>query len=100
MNKMSVSLKSLKFTRRDAIQYAQIFLGLVACAAAYRAMLIPAQIAPGGFTGAAQLINHLTQWPVGTVSLCLNIPLFLISARSLGLQFGLRSLIATVLLSL
>ena len=72
---------------------------LIACAAAYRALLIPAQIAPGGFTGAAQLVNYLTGWPVGTVSMCLNIPLFIISARSLGLRFGIRSLLATVLLS-
>ena len=37
---------------------------------------------------------------VGTVSLILNIPLFALSMKSLGLRFGLRSLIATFGLSL
>ncbi|NLG25321.1 MAG: YitT family protein, partial [Clostridiales bacterium] len=60
----------------------------------------PNEIAPGGFTGIGQLVNSLAGWPVGTVALLLNVPLFLLSARSLGVRHGLRSVIATVGLSL
>ena len=77
-----------------------IALGLAFCALGYNLFLIPNNIAAGGFTGLAQLINSVTGWPVGVVSLCLNVPLFAISMKSLGLRFGLRSLIATVGLSL
>ena len=63
-------------------------------------MLIPAQIAPGGFTGAAQLLQKLLGLPVGITTLAMNVPLFIVSARSLGLRFGIRSLIAMAGLSL
>ncbi len=79
---------------------ALILLGLAFCALAYNLFLIPNNIAAGGFTGVAQLINAATGWPVGVISLCLNIPLFMISMKSLGLRFGIRSLIATIALSL
>ena len=82
------------------MQYVQILLGLLCCTLAYRSMLIPAQIAPGGFTGAAQLMQHLVGVPVGITTLAMNVPLFIVSARSLGLRFGLRSLIAMAALSL
>lgn len=78
----------------------QIVAGIFVCALAYDMFLIPNEIAPGGFTGIAQLVAHGTGWPVGTITLCLNIPLFLLSARSLGLTFGIRSLVATIGLSL
>ena len=37
----------------------------------------PCKIAPGGASGIALLINHLTGWPVGTLSLLINVPLLL-----------------------
>ena len=78
----------------------QIAVGLILCTAAYRIFLIPNDIAPGGFTGIAQLINHGTGWPVGLVTIVLNVPLFLLSARRLGLGFGLRSVFASIGLSI
>ena len=80
--------------------WVQIISGVLLCAAGYNLFLIPNDIAPGGFTGIGQLISHATGWPVGTITLCLNIPLFLLSARQLGLSFGVRSLAATIGLSL
>ena len=77
-----------------------IALGLTFCLFAYNLFLIPNNIAAGGFTGIAQLVNHLTGLPIGTMTLAMNIPLFLLSLKSLGLRFGIRSLIATVALSL
>lgn len=77
-----------------------IALGLTFCLFSYNLFLIPNNIAAGGFTGIAQLINHVTGFPIGTMTLCMNVPLFLLSLRSLGLRFGIRSLIATVALSL
>ena len=79
-----------------------IIAGLVLCAAAYNCYLIPNNIAPGGFTGIGQLVNSLMHgWiAVGTVGLILNVPLFALSMRSLGLHFGLRSFLTTVGLSL
>ena len=75
-------------------------LGLLVAAVAYRMYLVPNQVVAGGFTGVGQLLNHLMGVSVGTVNIVLNVPLFLISMKSMGIRFGVRSLIAMVLLSL
>lgn len=76
-----------------------IALGLIFSVLGYNLFLVPNHIAAGGFTGIAQLINSFTHWPVGAISLAMNIPLFLLSMKSLGWRFGLRSLFATIGLS-
>ena len=87
-------------TKELLLAYGQILLGCVIGAAAYPAFLIPNSIAPGGITGVATILNHLFRWPVGSVSLALNVPLFIIGYRSMGGIFAFRSLIATLLFSL
>ena len=74
--------------------------GLLLATLGYRLYLIPNNVAPGGFTGVGQIVNHLLPVVgVGMVNLILNVPLFLLSLRSMGLGFGLRSLLASVTLS-
>ncbi len=77
-----------------------IVTGLLVAAVAYRMYLIPNQVVAGGFTGVGQLLNHLLGISVGTVNILLNAPLFLVSMKSMGLKFGIRSLIAMFALSL
>ena len=77
-----------------------ILAGLLCSSAAYKLYLIPNNSAAGGFTGIGQLVNSIVNVKVGTVSILLNIPLFLLSMKSLGLRFGLRSLLAMLGLSL
>lgn len=78
-----------------------ILFGLLCCSAAYNLYLIPNNIAAGGFTGIGQLINSYFSWiSVGMVNAVLNVPLFLLSMRTLGLRFGIRSLLAMLGLSL
>ena len=76
-----------------------VLLGLLVAAAAYRMYLIPNRVVNGGFTGVGQLLNHATGISVGLVNVALNVPLFLISMKSMGLRFGVRSLVTMVLLS-
>ena len=79
--------------------YAQIVLGCIIGGAAYPLFLLPNNIAPGGLTGVAMVLNYIFQWPVGLTSFLLNIPLFLIGYKTMGRVFVVRSLIATVLFS-
>lgn len=88
------------FTKEQWLSWGQIFLGCLIGAASYPLFLTPNHIAPGGITGIATILNYLFGWPVGTVSLIMNIPLFLIGYRTMGKNFLFRSLAATVLLSL
>ena len=80
--------------------WAQIIGGCLIGALAYPWFLVPNHIAPGGLTGLATVLNYLFGWPVGTTSLLMNIPLFLIGYKSMGGGFALRSLVATLLFSL
>lgn len=94
-------MKELFLSRKKEMltAYIQIILGSVIGAAAYPLFLVPNNIAPGGLTGAATILNYLFKWPVGTVSLLLNIPLFVIGYKTMGKIFAFRSLVATLLFS-
>lgn len=50
-----------------------------------------ANFAPGGVTGLALIINHITGFPIGLATIALNIPLILISFRVVGKRFLLRT---------
>ena len=90
-----------KLPHREQIKsYALILLGSMIGGASYPLFLVPNSIAPGGLTGVATILNYLFHWPVGVVSMLLNLPLFLIGYRTLGRVFAFRSLVATVLFSL
>lgn len=82
-----------------AIAYVQIVLGCILGGMAYPLFLVPNNIAPGGLSGLAMILNYLFNTPVGMTSLVMNIPLFLIGYKAMGRVFALRSLIATVLFS-
>ena len=86
------------FLARD---YLMMLVGSVVAGASYAYFFVPNNIAPGGITGVATVINFLTGWlPVGTLSFILNIPLFLIGYKTGGKRFVFRSFIAMMLLSL
>lgn len=46
----------------------------------------------GGFSGIGLMVNHLTGFPIGTLTLLLNIPVIFISYKMLGRTFLLKSL--------
>lgn len=85
---------------KTIFSYLQIMIGCILGGAAYPLFLTPGNIAPGGLTGIAMVINYLFHWPVGTVTLILNVPLFIFGWKFMGKRFVLRTLIATVLFSL
>ena len=87
--------------RDELLNVLLIAAGLLLATLGYRLYLIPNNVAPGGFTGIGQIVNHLfPEVGVGMVNLILNVPLFVLSLRSMGLGFGLRSLLSSVALSL
>ena len=93
-------MKKLSIMKNEQLMaYLQIALGSVLGAVAYPLFLVSNHIAPGGLTGVATVFNYLFLWPVGTVSLILNVPLFLIGYKAMGRVFVFRSLIATILFS-
>lgn len=94
-------LQKLRANQKELLgSYAQIVLGCIIGGIAYPLFLTPNGIAPGGLTGVGIIFHHLFGFPVGTVSLILNIPLFIFSYREMGPVFAFRSLVAMILFSL
>ena len=73
-------------------KYITIILGCVLYAVGFRFFLYPNNITSGGVVGTAMIINQLTAFPVGVMTILLNVPLFLIAWRHFGLDFLIGSL--------
>lgn len=79
--------------------YILIFIGTLLTAIGLDMFLIPNKIAAGGVSGIATIIHYVAHFPVGVTMLTINIPLFLLGIKQLGVGFGIRSLFGTVVLS-
>lgn len=100
-NKTAIKLKAP--TRKQAKEaIIDVLLWTVGCAlysAAVHIFTAPNNIAPGGVTGIATVLHYSLGWRIGTTSLLLNVPLFVLAAVFLGKRFILRTAIVTTLLS-
>ncbi len=76
-----------------------VVLGTVISAISLDVFLSPASIAPGGISGLAIIINHLSGIPLGLLILVLNIPIFIWGLRHFSHRFLLYSLFGMFLLS-
>lgn len=89
--------------RKDLLR---IFAGTLLMAAATNLFYSPAEMIPGGFTGLAIIIRHLTLSvvkggiPLWLTNIILNVPLILFSILLRGWKFMRRTFIAAVLFSI
>ena len=82
------------------LDYLFIAAGAFVQALAMRLFLIPGLMVSGGISGAAQIINFFTRWPIGVMVLVGNIPLLLLGWQYLGgRRFALRTAAAVFLFS-
>ena len=80
-------------------EYALTTLGIVLTAIALEYFFFPNDIAAGGVSGIALVINGVTGWNISIMVFILNIILFIIAFVVLGKGFGGKSIYATVMLS-
>ncbi len=86
-----LNIKMPKFWDMVLMLIGSLFMGI-----SLSLFLVPAKITSGGVSGIAMILHHMADMPTGMVMLALNIPLFLIGIKSLGAQFGLRTVIGMV----
>jgi uncharacterized membrane-anchored protein YitT (DUF2179 family) len=84
--------------RTQMRKYALLTAGALLAAVNVHLFLAPSNIAPGGVTGIAIILNELTGWPIGLTMLVLNVPLIALGFRHLGRFRFLMSTLYTVLL--
>ncbi len=83
----------MKFSRGDIRSVILIVLGTAIGAAGFAFFTFPNDIVSGGFTGIAQILNHLSGLPVGVLTIAFNIPLFILAWKKFGPKFLMASLI-------
>ncbi|MCL2774254.1 MAG: YitT family protein [Oscillospiraceae bacterium] len=98
-----MNLSVFKFRKNKKLKFlseAIVFLvGVVIFAAGTGLFITPGRIAVGGFTGISIIINYFTKFPVGTIIIILNIPMFIICAKIFGIKFILKTIAGVVLSS-
>lgn len=77
-----------------------ILFGSCVYALAYNMFLIPHHIVPGGVTGIAMIFYRYLHTPIGTVTIILNIPIFLLGAKFIGKSYTIKSIAAVIVSSL
>jgi uncharacterized membrane-anchored protein YitT (DUF2179 family) len=93
--------KRLADYRIIIVDYLYILIGAFIQAIAMRVFLIPGLMVSGGISGAAQIIQFFTGWPIGVMVILGNLPLFALGWRYLsGTRFALRTAASVILFSL
>lgn len=91
----------MKKIRSNALWVGNIILGCAIFALAFDLFLEPYGLTSGGISGLAMIIIHL--FPIGTVGLVtalLNLPLFFVGGKKIGMKFFIGSILGTIFLSL
>ncbi len=86
-------------TKKTVKEIIIITLGVAVMACGLKVFLVPAKIAAGGISGIAVILYYLLKIPIGVTIITLNIPLFILGIKNMGKMFGLKTLYATLLLS-
>ena len=75
-------------------------LGSLIFAVAVAFFYDPAKLAPGGISGLAVIISHVTKLPTGTLIFVMNIPLLILALLRFGKKFVFLTIYTTALSSL
>lgn len=93
----SVKKRAIKNICIDGILF---ILGSAIFAMSVNIFTAPNDIAAGGLTGVATMLNYLFNIPIGMSIIIMNIPLFIWGFISMGYRFLIKTVVATVLSSL
>ncbi|MFW5981979.1 MAG: YitT family protein [Halanaerobiaceae bacterium] len=85
--------------KRTLLDYLGITIGSAIASLSLSVFLVPNKIAAGGLSGLSTIIFYMTGLPVGTMTLLLNIPVFLAGLKVLGFSFGARTIYGMILFS-
>lgn len=82
------------------LNYLGIFFGVLLVSLSIIIFLAPNRLVGGGISGIAIILYHTLKLPIGIVMIILNIPIFIAGIKLLGLHFGVKTFIGTLLLSI
>lgn len=89
--------KNISKTTVDIMYF---IIGAAVYSTAVNVFLSPSGISPGGFTGIAAVLNHITSLPTGITLFALNIPVLILGYVKMGGLFIIKTAFATALTSI
>ena len=99
-------MRKLKLNRQDFIDWIYIVFGTFLTGFGISVFMNPARLAPGGVSGLGTIIYHVIEdktgktMELGLIILFLSIPIYLLGLAVFGKEYGIRTLMGTLLLSL
>jgi len=91
--------KIINKIKNMSIVLLKIVVGTAIMAIGVDLFLVPSKLSTGGFSGIGTVLYYLWKIPVGTTTIILNIPLFIIAFLKLGKKFTLKTIVGTSSLS-
>ena len=98
-------MRKLKLNRQDFIDWIYIVFGTFLTGFGISVFMNPARLAPGGVSGLGTIIYHVIEdktgktMELGLIILFLSIPIYLLGLAVFGKEYGIRTLMGTLLLS-
>lgn len=89
-----------KVLAHDIRNYGLIFISCFIYAIGISLFLDPNKLAPGGVTGIAIIINHLTGFATGTMIILINIPIMILAIYKFGIKLFFSTIFSLVVSSL
>ena len=99
-------MRKLKLNRQAFIDWIYIIFGTFLTGFGISVFRNPARLAPGGVSGLGTIIYHVIEdktgktMELGLIILFLSIPIYLLGLAVFGKEYGIRTLMGTLLLSL
>ena len=99
-------MRKLKLNRQAFIDWIYIIFGTFLTGFGISVFMNPARLAPGGVSGLGTIIYHIIEdktgktMELGLIILFLSIPIYLLGLAVFGKEYGIRTLMGTLLLSL
>jgi len=75
-------------------------IGAFIVSVALEMFLLPNKIIDGGVIGISMMLSYITNWNLGLLIFCINIPFMIIAFKSLGKKFIINTFLAIAILSL
>ncbi len=98
--KIEIKVKSKKELVVEFLKKAVFWLiGAFIVAIALEMFLLPNKIIDGGVIGISMMLNFITDWNLGLLIFCINIPFILLALKSLGKKFIINTFAATLILA-
>ena len=98
-------MRKLKLNRQDFIDWIYIVFGTFLTGFGISVFMNAARLAPGGVSGLGTIIYHVIEdktgktMELGLIVLFLSIPIYLLGLAVFGKEYGIRTLMGTLLLS-